>query len=123
MGKELNTKQLVDTTFWLKLISFRSNFFHLAKKLATTNSEQKKYFFGQKKCFFCFCMGRNQYRARRVYDLCVSYMMGAPEGSPKEVYTFVFCTNLIEKMDTNVYDTMKSKIYVDLRKRNQFPDA
>ena len=41
-GKELNTKQLVDTTFWLKpwlkLISFGSNFFHLAKLLAT-NSE------------------------------------------------------------------------------------
>ena len=37
-GKELNTKQLVDTTFWLKswlkLISFVSNFFHLAKVLA-----------------------------------------------------------------------------------------
>ena len=42
-GKELNTKQLVDTTFWLKpwlkLISFGSNFFDLAKVLATTNSE------------------------------------------------------------------------------------
>ena len=42
-GKELNTEQLVDTTFWLKpwleLISFGSNFFHLAKVLATTNSE------------------------------------------------------------------------------------
>ena len=37
-GKELNTKQLVDT-FWLKLISCGSNFFHLAKVLATTNSE------------------------------------------------------------------------------------
>ena len=40
---ELNTKQLVDTTIWLKprleLISFGSNFFHLAKVLATTNSE------------------------------------------------------------------------------------
>ena len=42
-GKEFNTKQLVDTTFWLKpwlkLISFGSNFFHLAKVLATSNSE------------------------------------------------------------------------------------
>ena len=41
-GKELNTKQLVDTFWlkpWLKLISFGSNFFHLAKVLATTNSE------------------------------------------------------------------------------------
>ena len=43
VGKELNTKKLVDTTFWLKpslkLISFGYNFFHLAKVLATTNSE------------------------------------------------------------------------------------
>ena len=43
MDKELNTKQLVDATFWLKprfkLISFGSNFFHLAKVLATKNSE------------------------------------------------------------------------------------
>ena len=42
-SKELNTEQLVDTTFWLKpwleLISFGSNFYHLAKVLATTNSE------------------------------------------------------------------------------------
>ena len=42
-GKELNTDQFLDTTFWLKpwlnLISFGFNFFHLAKVLATTNSE------------------------------------------------------------------------------------
>ena len=43
-GKELNTKQLVDTFWlkpWLKVISFGSNFFHFAKvlHLATTNSE------------------------------------------------------------------------------------
>ena len=41
--KEFNTKQLVDTTFWLKpwlkLKSLGSNFFYLAKVLATTNSE------------------------------------------------------------------------------------
>ena len=45
-GKELNTKQLLDTTFWLKpwlkSILFDSNFFHLAKVLATTNSELGK---------------------------------------------------------------------------------
>ena len=39
----LNTEELVDTTFWLKpwqkSISFGSNFSHLAKVLATTNSE------------------------------------------------------------------------------------
>ena len=44
VGKDLNTKQLIDTaTFWLKpwlkLISFGSNFFHLAKVLPTTNSK------------------------------------------------------------------------------------
>ena len=42
-GKEVNTKQLVDITFWLrpwlKLRLFGSSFFHLAKVLATTNSE------------------------------------------------------------------------------------
>ena len=41
-GKELITKQLVDAFWlkpWLKLISFGSNFFHLAKVLATTNYE------------------------------------------------------------------------------------
>ena len=44
-GKELNTKQLVDTPFWLKpwlkLISIGSNFFHLAKVLATKNFESE----------------------------------------------------------------------------------
>ena len=42
VGKELNTKRLVDTFWlkpWLKLISLGSNYFHLAKVLATTNSE------------------------------------------------------------------------------------
>ena len=41
-GKELNAKQLVDTFWlkpWLKLRSFGSNFFHLAKVLAAPNSE------------------------------------------------------------------------------------
>ena len=41
--QRVNTKQLVDTTFWLKpwlkLISFGSIFSHLATVLATTNSE------------------------------------------------------------------------------------
>ena len=44
-GKDLNTEQLLDTTLWLKpwlkSISFVSNFFHLAKVLATTNSEPR----------------------------------------------------------------------------------
>ena len=42
-GKELNTKQLVDTFWlkpWLKLFFYLApTFFHLAKVLATTNSE------------------------------------------------------------------------------------
>ena len=33
---------------------------------------------------FCgFTMGRNQYWAGRVYDLCVYYMTGTPAGSTK----------------------------------------
>ena len=37
-----------------------------------------------KKTTFCgFSMGRNQYWAGRVYDLCVYYMTGTPEGSNK----------------------------------------
>ena len=34
-----------------------------------------------KKTFCGFSMGRNQYWAGRVYDLCVYYMTGTPEGS------------------------------------------
>ena len=38
--------------------------------------------FAQKKTTFCgFSMGRNQYWAGRVYDLCFYYMTGTPEGS------------------------------------------
>ena len=36
-----------------------------------------------KKTFCGFSMGRNQYWAGRVYDLCVYYMTGTPEGSTK----------------------------------------
>ena len=42
-GQRVKYKKLVDTPFWLKpwlkLILFGYNFFHLAKVLATTNSE------------------------------------------------------------------------------------
>ena len=31
-------------------------------------------------------MGSNQYWAGRVYDLCVYYMMGTPEGSAESVF-------------------------------------
>ena len=34
-----------------------------------------------RKTFCGFSMGRNQSWARRVYDLCVYYMTGTPEGS------------------------------------------
>ena len=37
-AKVLNTEQLLETTFWLKSLSFGSNIFYLAK-VATTNSE------------------------------------------------------------------------------------
>ena len=38
--------------------------------------------------FLCgFSMGRNQYWARRVYDLCVYYMTGTPEGSTESGFT------------------------------------
>ena len=37
--------------------------------------------FCKKKLFVAFSMGRNQYWAGRVYDLCVYYMTGTPEGS------------------------------------------
>ena len=39
------------------------------------------YAYLKKKTFCGFSMGRNQYWAGRVYDLCVYYMMGTPEGS------------------------------------------
>ena len=35
----------------------------------------------KQKTFCGFSMGRNQYWAGRVYDLCVYYMTGTPEGS------------------------------------------
>ena len=41
------------------------------------------YYMRQKKTFCGFSMDRNQYWARRVYDLCVYYMTGTPEGSTK----------------------------------------
>ena len=45
-GKELNTKQFVDTNFWLKpwlkLISCGSNYFLLAKVMGTTDSDLGK---------------------------------------------------------------------------------
>ena len=53
-GKELNTKQLVDTTFWLKtwlkLISFGSNFFYLAKVLLHQILSQAKPWICTKCC-------------------------------------------------------------------------
>ena len=45
-------------------------------KVCLTQTVKKK-----KKTFCGFSMGRNQYWAGRVYDLCVYYMTGTPEGS------------------------------------------
>ena len=39
-----------------------------------------------KKTFCGFSMGKNQYWARRVYDLCVYYMTGTPEGSTESCF-------------------------------------
>ena len=41
-------------------------------------------FLNQYKAFCGFSMGRNQYWAGRVYDLCVYYMTGTPEGSKQQ---------------------------------------
>ena len=40
---------------------------------------------GTKKTFCGFSMGRNQYWAGRVYDLCVHYMTGTSKAQPKVV--------------------------------------
>ena len=41
-----------------------------------------QYYIAKTKKTFCgFSMGRNQYWAGRVCDLCVYYMTGTPEGS------------------------------------------
>ena len=40
-----------------------------------------KWSLSPKKTFCGFSMGRNQYLAGRVYDLCVYHMTGTPEGS------------------------------------------
>ena len=39
----------------------------------------------KEKTFCGFSIGRNQYWAGRVYDLCVYFMMGTPEGSTESV--------------------------------------
>ena len=41
----------------------------------------------EKKTFCGFSMGRNQYWAGRVYDLCVYYMTGTPEGSTESAHS------------------------------------
>ena len=40
----------------------------------------------EEKAFCGFSMGRNQYWAGRVYDLCVYYMTGTPKAQPKVVF-------------------------------------
>ena len=48
----------------------------LGIELATAGLQDKK-----NKTFCGFSMGNNQYWAWRVYDLCVYFMTGTPEGS------------------------------------------
>ena len=51
-------------------------------KIKTIPENLKKILGFTSKFTFCgFSMGRNQYWAGRVYDLCVYYMTGTPEGS------------------------------------------
>ena len=40
------------------------------------------------KTFCGFSMGSNQYWVGRVYDLCVYFMMGTPEGSTESVFFY-----------------------------------
>ena len=40
----------------------------------------------EKKTFCGFSMGRNQYWAGRVHDLCVYFTTGTPEGSTESVF-------------------------------------
>ena len=42
--------------------------------------------FEYSKTFCGFSMGRNQYWAGRVYDLCVYYMTGIPKGSTESCF-------------------------------------
>ena len=55
----------------------------ILKKVSRRQQKHERlYEDAQSKKTFCgFSMGRNQYWAGRVLDLCVYYMTGAPEGS------------------------------------------
>ena len=53
-----------------------------------TDYVRNLHLFTEKKTFCGFAMGRNQYRAGRVYDLCVYYMTGTPEGSTESFFFF-----------------------------------
>ena len=44
------------------------------------------YTTGASQSFCGFSMGSNQYWAGRVYDLCIYYMTGTPEGSIESVF-------------------------------------
>ena len=58
-------------------------------KLKKVVSESPLTYMKEKKNFCGFFMCSNQYLVGRVYDMCVYYMTGAPEGSPKVVFVFV----------------------------------
>ena len=53
----------------------KSHFYSTLSNAAHCTSPKRR------KTFCGFSMGRNQYWAGRVYDLCVYYMTGTPEGS------------------------------------------
>ena len=51
----------------------------------------QKHFQSVKKKTFCgFSMGSNQYWAGTVYDLCVYFMTGTPEGSTESGFQMVW---------------------------------
>ena len=49
--------------------------------MQTEDSHEISVLIFQSKKFLWLSLGGNQYWARRVYDLSVYYMMGAPKGS------------------------------------------
>ena len=67
------------------MIAFEDVFFFvLFFKLLSYFFDSKTFVLAQTFLIELFCgfsMGRNQYWAGRVYDLCVYYMTGTPEGS------------------------------------------
>ena len=70
------------------------------------------------KTFCGFSMGRNQYWAGRVYDLCVYYMTGTPEGSTEIgfsiVRSIVFFSLLKDRLANHLEHCPELKIHYRL---------